>query len=173
MPVYLEVLVVVAVHVEPRVVDGEHRPVRQLEIVPRARLVAERPQVDGRMVLEELDHAHTPLDLRLRPRRRVRQRLHTVVRAVRLHVRLALHVQAHPVAQVVHVRVVRIVRRPERIEIAALHQANVLRHLVARDGASVHRRGVVAVHALELDGFAVDQYLAVRRKAHALHPDLA
>ena len=59
-----------------------NRTLRQLEVVPRARLVAERPQVDGRMVLEELDHANAPFDLRLRPRWRVRQRLYAVVRAV-------------------------------------------------------------------------------------------
>ena len=77
--VYLKILVVVAVHVEPRIVEHKHRPVRQLEVVTSPRLVAERPKIDGRMVLEERHHARAALDLRFRPRRRVGERLHAVV----------------------------------------------------------------------------------------------
>ena len=89
------------------------------------------------------------------------------------HVRLALHVKAVPVAKVEHVRIVRVVRRPERIEIAAFHEAHVFFHFRARDGASVHGRGVVAVDALELYRLSVDEDLSVGREADGLYADLA
>ena len=169
----LEVLVVVAVHVEARVVERQHRAVRNLVVGACPRLVAERPEVDGRMVAVERHHARATLRDAFRPRRRIGERLEAVIGSVRLHVRLALHVEPVAVAQVVEVGVVRIVRRAHGVEIALLHEEDVLPHLLARHGAAVDGRGVVAVHALELQRLAVEQDLARRRQPHLAEADLA
>ena len=167
-----EVLVVVAVDVETRVVDAAHRSAHDLEVVARPRLVAERPHDYARMVCERLDHAHAALGMALRPARRIRKRPVAVEHPVRLDVRLALHVDSVAVAKAVEVRVVWIVACAHHVEVAPLHQLHVAPHLVPRNRPPVDARHVVPVHAPELDRTPVHENRAGLRKLDLAEADL-
>ena len=90
-----------------------------------------------------------------------------------LHVRLQLHVDSVALAEVVEVRIVRIVARAHRVNVVALHQKDVSQHLVTREGTPIHGGCVVSVHALELHRTSVYKDRAVRANLGFHEPDLA
>ena len=92
-----------------------------------ARLVAERPHDDARMVLVALHHARAAVDPRVHVLRVVAEAEDV---RVGLDVRLVDDVEAELVAQVVEARVVGRVRGAHRVEAELLHQHEVVAHLV-------------------------------------------
>ena len=136
-----------------RLLDGLYR---RAEAVAVPGLVAERPHRDGRMVAVELDLAAVALDYRVLPLLEEPEPLVPVSGLVRLYVRLGDHVDSVAVAEVVPEVVVRIVARAHRVDVELLEERDVLHHVRERDGASVVRIRLVAVHALELHGHSVD-----------------
>ena len=153
-------------------VVGVH-PVGQGGVVgPVARLVAQRPDDDGGVVLVPLHHALAALH-ESQPPLGVLAEL--VPNPVGLDVGLVHDVEADLVTQVQPARVVGIVRGAHGVEVVLLHQANILQHRLDGHGLAPIGVVVVAVHALYDDRHAIDAYLAIRQldlaKAHpaALH----
>ena len=109
-----------------------------------ARLVAERPGDDRRVVLVALDHPRHAVDPRAEVARVVAQR---ALEGVRLDVGLVDHVQPELVGQVEERRVVRVVRRPHRVEAELLHLDEVGAHRLGRDHPTGVLVEVVAVDA--------------------------
>ena len=136
-------------------------------------LVTPAPREHAGVVAPVDHHVAAAVHVRLRPARRRGEALHAVAHAVALHVRLGLHVEPVAVAEVVEVGVVRVVRGAHGVDVEALHQQHVAEHLLARHAASVHGRGVVAVHALELHGATIDPHRAGRTHLHFLEAELA
>ena len=136
-----------------RLLDGLYR---RAEAVAVSGLVAKRPDRNRRMVAVELDLAAVALDYRVLPLLEETEPLVPVSGLVRLYVRLGDHVDSVAVAEVVPEVVVRIVARAHRVDVELLEERDVLHHVRERDGASVVRIRLVAVHALELHGHSVD-----------------
>ena len=90
----------------------------------------------------------------------VAQRSIAVVVLVTLDVGLVLQVDAILVAEVIHVWVVAVVRHTDVVDVAALHEENLVEHLLACDGMTTVQRRLVAVHALQLHGLVVDVEIA-------------
>ncbi len=131
------------------------------EVLARARLVAERPDGDGRVVFVALDHGHDAVDVRGLPLLRVRERFLAVVITVRLDVRLVHEVHAVLVAEVVPVRVVRVVRGTHMVHVRLLEALHVELHVGARERVTGLGEILVTVHALEFHGLAVHEEHAV------------
>ena len=105
------------------------RPRRHLVVRhPVARLVAERPHDDARVVLVALHHTSEPRHKGRSPRRRLCQRA-LVARppheAVGLGVRLVDNVEADGVAQLVPALALRVVRGADGVDVVTLHQCRV------------------------------------------------
>jgi hypothetical protein len=149
-----------------------HRPGRVPRAQPRggrdvnrrrATLVAERPHDDRGVVLVALGHARDPLEHGGVPARIFREAAKV---RVSFDVGLVEHVQAEAVADVVEVRVIRVVRRAHRVDVVPLHQ-----HHVGLDRRARHRLApagvvIVAVDAFHEHGLPVHEQLVA---AH-LHP---
>ena len=119
-----------------------------------ARLVAERPEDDRRVVLVALGHPRDAVDPRAEVAGVVAQR---ALEGVRLDVGLVDDVQPELVGQLEEGRVVRVVRGPDRVEPELLHQHEVGAHLVPGDGPPGVLVEVVAVDAADEDARAVDE----------------
>ena len=111
-----------------------------------ARLVAQRPLDDARMVLVAQDHAGDPFDPRERYRgssQRVLQKAWDSMSAS------AMTYMPQLVGELQERRVVGVVRGAHRIEPEALHLHDVRAHLLAGHGPARSRVEVVAVDAVE------------------------
>ena len=168
-----EALAVLAVDHRQGGVERTARLVDNVERGALSGLVAPAPGEHAGVVAPVDHHVAAAVHVRLRPARRRGEALHAVAHAVAFHVRLGLHVEPVAVAEVVEVGVVRVVRGAHGVDVEALHQQHVAEHLLARHAAAVHGRGVVAVHALELHGAAVDPHRAGRAHLHLLEAELA
>ncbi len=132
-----------------------------------ARLVAQRPDDDRRVVLVALDHPHHPVEMRRLPGRVVAQRrVGMVAHPVRLDVRLVDDVEPVLVGQLVPARVVRVVARAHAVDVGLLHQRDVAPHGLQRHVPAGERIVLVAVHAPEAHGHVVHQ----QQPAAHLHP---
>ncbi len=141
-----------------RRVSRAHGGSRLREAGPAARLVAERPHHDARMVRIIRDLPHVARDDRRLPLRPPADALALILpETVRLDVRLGDHVEPVAVAQAVPARVVRIVRRADGVEVRALHQEDVLEHFLLRHRRAVPKRELVPVDAVELDRAPIDE----------------
>jgi hypothetical protein len=124
-------------------------------------LVAERPEDDRGVVLERLDHVDDAVDVGALPGRVLGQRFPAVAHAVGLDVGLGADVEAEFVAEFVEAGVVRVVAGAHRVDIGALHQQQVIEDVLFGEVVAGDRVVVVAVDALDEDGLAVDEELAV------------
>ena len=128
------------------------------QVAPRARLVAERPHDDRRVVLVALDHARGTVAQRGLPRRivgRVAPPAH-IAETVCLEIALVDHPEAELVGEVEHVGVRRVVRGTDRVHVGALHQQQVELERLARHRPPEVGVVLVAVHAKQLHGRPVD-----------------
>ena len=135
--------------------------IASLEIGAESGFVSHRPDDDGRMVEVTLHVALVALQMGLQVIVAPRQRLFPVAHAVRLDVGLGHHVQSVAVAQLIPVRVVRIVAGAHCIDVHLLHDAYVLKHPLARHDITRIRVHLVTVHALDQNRMAVDAELPV------------
>ena len=122
------------------------------DVAPLARLVAQRPEEHRRMQAVAPDHPDRAVHISALPGRVGADG----VVPMALLVRLVHDVQAIPVVQGVHLRVVRIMARTDRVQIVTLHQENVLDHRLHRDGLAVDGVDVVPVGPLEIGQYVVD-----------------
>ena len=81
-------------------------------------------------------------------------------------------VEAVLVAKLVEDGIVRIVGGADAVDVMLFHHNEVGRHILERDGVAVLRVGIVTVDALELDGRAVDEELALAADGNAAEADL-
>ena len=81
---------------------------------------------------------------------------------VHLKVGLVHYIKAVRIAKQVELGAVGIVRGPDGVDVQLLHQADILRHIRKADGGGGLAVEIVAIHALQLDGGAIDlEHLAV------------
>ncbi|MNC41666.1 hypothetical protein D3C75_904410 [compost metagenome] len=74
---------------------------------------------------------------------------------VAFQIRLVHHIEAVLVAQVEEPGIIGIVGGADGVDIMRFHHIQVLDHVVQRDGLPKLRMGVMTVHTLQLDRFAV------------------
>ena len=129
-----------------------------LVVLAVARLVAERPHDDRRVVLVALYHAASAVDIRLGPVLAVGKSRPIAVNrhAVSLNVSLITDIEPETVAQQRKTRVVRIVRRAYHVDIVRFHDIQVAYHMVERGGVTEQRVAVMAVNALGFDLLSVN-----------------
>ena len=154
----------------PLVVDGPGGvalvdPLRRgHEVDAVARLVAERPDDHGGVVLERLDVPSGAVEVGLFPLRLVPERLVRVVaHAVRLDVRLRDDVDPVAIGELVPLGHVRVVGRPNEVEVVLLEELDVLHHRVRAHVLGGLGVPLVAVDAADEDGLSVDEDLPVLR----------
>src|SRR4030042_491918 len=123
-----------------------------------AALVAQRPEDYGWVVLVPFDHSDCAFHEGGVPLRLVREQ---AAHAVRFEVGFVNQINAGFVAQVVPCGVVWIMRRADGIEIVGLEQLDILEHSAYGNSPAVVGIVLVPVDTEELDGFAVDEKLAV------------
>ena len=81
-----------------------------------------------------------------------------------LVIRLADHVEAQPVIQIVEMRRVRIMAGTDRVDVMLLHQPQIAHDLLLRDHRTGHRIRVMPVHAMQRDPLPVHpQHAALGR----------
>ena len=141
----------------------------RLEVVAATRLIAKRPNEDAHMVAHPLHMIlrtlhHSIAELRFRRQSHI---------GVALHIGFCQHIHAVFVTQVVEHRVIRIVRCADGIDVQTLHGLDVLFNLLCRDGTSIHRREIVAVHTMEHHALAIDEERTIRTDAHLTEAHLA
>ncbi len=145
-----------------------HRPARvgqfdpvvgRLEVRPVARLVAQAPHNHRRVVAVACHVALVALQMRQRIVRVLGQRVLAVAHAVALDVSFRHEVESIAVAQVIPVRVVRVVARAHRIDVQFLHPLHVALHVGAAHHISAVRFHFVPVHALDQHRLPVHKQL--------------
>ena len=73
-----------------------------------------------------------------------------------LDVTLVLEIYTILVAKVVHIRVIAIVRHTDMVDIATLHDEDLLNHLLAFDSMTTIQTGLMSVHTFEFYRHIVD-----------------
>ena len=142
----------VALVVDEAVVELANLADARSEVACAARLVAERPEDNARVVAVAHHHAHLAVVDGCAPCR-VRGE---VLVEVALHVRLVHSVQTVSVEHGVHLRLARIVRSAHGVHVSLLHHLHIAQHGLHVDGASVFGVSVLSVHTLEEHALAVD-----------------
>ena len=128
----------------------------------RAHLVARGPHQNAGIVFIALQHADCALFTSDHVTRNIAG--HTGVQPaaiVRLIVRLIHHIDTVFVAQLIEIRVVRIVRSTHGIQIVLLEQLDVRFHLLTGKVAAGFRRHLAAVYTLEINRFPIQNHLCI------------
>ena len=112
------------------------------------RFVTERPENNRRMVFVALHHGIHTVYSRSAPVVTILREV--IVCTVTFDVRFVNHVNTVLVAEIVHHRIVRIVRHTERVDVEALHEDNVFFHTIVSHSTAVIRIKFVTVHTMEL-----------------------
>ena len=120
-----------------------------------AALVAERPGIDGGVVLVIGRHPHRALQKLARPGRVVGERAHD---AVGLNVALTDEQQPQLVAEVVPLRAVWIVAGADRVDVHPLHLPDLLDHMGAADRPSALPAEIVPVDPADDEPLAVEMH---------------
>ena len=129
----------------------------RFEIAPLPGLVTQRPDYHAGVILISLHHARHPVDMRSFPSGLVAQTsLQSETHTVRFDVRLVNDIKPVLVAQFIPDRIVRIMTRPDGIDIEPLHQMNIAYHRFNGDIVRRIRIMVVTVDPLEKNAFPVD-----------------
>ena len=74
---------------------------------------------------------------------------------------LAYHVETVLIAELIPLRIVRIVRGTHSIDVELLHHLHILHHLTDAEGSAVYCIVLLSVHTLDGDGYTVYQKLSV------------
>ena len=143
-----------------RRVEGFHGLVGRHEILARAGLVAKAPDDNRRVVHARANHFHISGHVGGTPLGGVGERRLAVVVFVALDVGLGFEIDAEFVAKIEEIRVVGVVCGAHVVDVSALHHHHLFEHLLARDGVASLGIRLVAVHALQLQGAAIDVEIA-------------
>ena len=135
--------------------------VGRVEVRAVSGFVPERPNDDRRVVAVAERHSLGAVHVRGEPFRRVRERFFAVTHPVRFDVRFVDDVQTVFVAKFVPARIVRIVRRANRVDVQRLHNADILEHPLFGNGVAAVSVVFVAVDALQENRLVVDEELTV------------
>ena len=144
----------------PRGVVSLDPVVAGVEIGAVARLVAQRPDDDRRMVDIAPHVADVAFQMRLGVGGILGQRLFVVAHAVRFEVGLGHQIESIAVAERVPAGVVRVVARAHGVEIVLLEDADVLDHPLFRDDIPAVGVHFVTVGAFDKHGLSVHQQLS-------------
>ena len=125
-----------------------------VEVLAVAGLVAHRPEDDGRVVLVALDHADHTVYIGRQPAFLVADRMV----AVALDIGFVHHVEAIVIVQCVHLGVVRVMARADRVQVITFEKQYILDHRLDRNRFPLLRMDVVAVSPFEEHLFVVDVY---------------
>ena len=149
------------------VVDGQvgaraDELVHGVGVAAAARLVAQAPHDHARVGLVALEQALGAVEVARLPARVVREAVLTRGElahqgAVRLEVGLVDHIDAQLVAELEQVRVGRVVRRADGVDVVLLAEAHVALDLRRPHRVAGPRGRVVVVDAVQLDGAAVHE----------------
>ena len=140
-----------------RRIDLLHRRNRMAETVAVPRLVAHRPERDGRVVAVEDSLTLVALDDRVFPLLEAAKPIVAVPWFMSLDVRLGYYVDSIPVAEVVPEAMVGIMAGANGVDVVLLEERDVLQHVVKRHGAAVLWVRLMTVDALHLDRHAVHE----------------
>lgn len=109
------------------------------QVAAPPRFVAERPKYYARMIAIALDHSYNARHERVLPRRIVREATHGS-HAVCFNVGFVAYVQTVIVAQFVKRRVIRIMRRPDRVKVVLPGEKKFSRTICETDLGATHHR---------------------------------
>ena len=129
--------------------------VGSLEVVTRAGLVTQRPDYDRRMVHMSVYQLHNAGYVSVLEFRNMRKRCVAVVVLMAFQVRLVFQIDTIFVAQIVPVRIARIVRVTHVVDVTALHDHNLLFHLLVSDAVTAVRIDFLTVHTLQFHRLVV------------------
>ncbi|TLS29735.1 hypothetical protein PpBr36_00627 [Pyricularia pennisetigena] len=158
-----DALVVLLVVNEPRRVGRPDPLCHGEHVLAHEALVAQAPEDDGHVVPQSPHQLLGAVHVRVSPLgvvggvRLGRHVAALVAEAVALEVRLGNDVKPQLVGQVEKVRVRRLVRRPDRVDVVPLHDEQVVAQRRVRHRPAVQVVVLVPVHAVDLDRSAVDQ----------------
>ncbi|CCJ95511.1 hypothetical protein BN131_3184 [Cronobacter malonaticus 681] len=122
-----------------------------------ARLIAERPDNNARVVTVAFHHARDALAVGAKPHRIVRKTAHRL-HAVGFNVGFIHHVQPVAAAQLIPARLVGVVRTAHGVKVVLLHQQDILHHRRLVHRLAFFRVMLVTVNAAD------QQRLAVKRQ---------
>ncbi|CCK05697.1 hypothetical protein BN128_3975 [Cronobacter sakazakii 696] len=125
-----------------------------------ARLIAERPDNNARVVTVAFHHARDALAVRAKPHRIVRKTAHRL-HAVGFDIGFVHHVQPVAAAQFIPARLVGVVRTAHGVEVVLLHQQDVLHHRRLVHRLAFFRVMLVTVNAADQQRLAVERQQAV------------
>ena len=142
----------------PGSVDGAHGGGHGHMIAAIAGFIAQRPHGDAGMIPIPLHHPHAPGHKLLFPNRLLGDEIigFKAHHAVAFNIRFVDHIQAVFIAQGQEAGIVGIMAGADAVDIVLLHQQNVPEHFADRRIVAQGGVGVVAVHALELNGLTVE-----------------
>ena len=133
-----------------------------LETLAISALVTHRPDDDGGMVAVALNHAvHAVVESRIPVFSVCQLLIFCIQDTMTLDVRLAHHVETILIAELIPLRIVRIVRGTHGIDVELLHHLHILHHLTDAEGSAVYGIVFLSVHTLDGDGYTVYQKLSV------------
>ena len=121
-----------------------------------SRLVTQRPHEHRRMVPVSYSHSYHSLHEWINPLRSVGQ-----IASLMMSFKISLihYVYTILIAQFIEIRVVRIVRCADCIEVITLHKQNVFEHLITCNGLSSGLAMVMAVYTNEFNRSVIHQNL--------------
>ena len=137
-------------------------------VLARMRLISAGPDEHARMVFVPLKHRHgsvkhCALPHRIASRRNVRLLISGIntPRSVCLKVSLVYQIYSELIAQLIPVALVWIVAGSHRVDIEALYNSDILKHLFFLERPSVHTGELMAVHTLKDDSLSIDTHYSV------------
>ena len=125
-----------------------------VEVLAVSGLITHRPENDGRVVLVALDHADHTIYVGGQPAFLVADRMV----AMTLYICFVHYIEAIVIVQCVHLGVVRIMARTDRIQVIAFEKQYILDHRLDWNRFSMLRMDVVAIGPFEEDLLVVDIY---------------
>ena len=138
-----------------------HKVIGILKVLAVASFVAERPDNDGRMILQYIYIMALTLNVHIVETCILRKRLFAIAHSVTLNVGLSCDVNAILVTEFVPTWIVRIVAGAHSIYVELLHHLNVLNHTFHTHHITAVWVKFVAVNTLDEDGLSVDEQLLV------------
>ena len=122
----------------------------------RSCLVTQTPDNDRRLVDKLSSHSHYTINVCCLELWYVRKRCLAIKILMALDVCFALQVNTILVAEIIEVRIVRIVGGTHVVNVRTLHQHNLTFHLLTRDNLTRQWVGIVSVYTLEFHWLTID-----------------
>ena len=110
------------------------------------------------MILVPFDHAPMTSEDGLFPAGIMQQEMvGKCAHAMGFEIRLADDIQSVAIAEVIPERTIRIVARPDGIDVVLLHQLDIANHRFTSDDVAAFRQELVSINSLEIDGLSIQE----------------